>query len=97
MVCDGLGCPLACFLSPGQMSDSKDALALLSALPSANLLPADESYDADWFREAFEDKGLPPASLPGAGARTRLGIKASSTSSITASKISLPVSRADAG
>ena len=32
MVCDGLGRPLTFFLSPGQMSDAKGTLALLSAL-----------------------------------------------------------------
>lgn len=58
MVCDGLGRPLTFFLSPGQMSDAKGALALLSALPSAKRLLADRSYDADWFRDALDDKGI---------------------------------------
>ncbi len=58
MVCDGLGRPLTFFLSPGQMSDAKGALALLNALPPAKALLADKGYDADWFREALEDKGI---------------------------------------
>ncbi|WP_376780423.1 IS5 family transposase [Paracoccus jeotgali] len=58
MVCDGLGRPLTFFLSPGQMSDAKGALALLSDLPSAKVLLADKGYDADWFREALADRGI---------------------------------------
>nr|WP_273523848.1 IS5 family transposase [Rhodosalinus sediminis] len=58
MVCDGLGRPLTFFLSPGQVSDAKGALALLSALPSAKRLLADRGYDADWFRQALDDKGI---------------------------------------
>ena len=58
MVCDGLGRPLTFFLSPGQMGDAKGALALLSDLPPAKMLLADKGYDADWFREALEDKGI---------------------------------------
>jgi len=58
MVCDGLGRPLTFFLSPGQVSDAKGALALLSALPPAKRLLADRGYDADWFRQALDDKGI---------------------------------------
>jgi transposase len=58
MVCDRLGRPLTFFLSPGQMSDAKGALALLDALPPATMLLADKGYDADWFREALEEKGI---------------------------------------
>ena len=58
MICDGLGRPLTFFLSPGQMSDAKGALALLDALPPAKIILGDKGYDADWFREALEDKGV---------------------------------------
>jgi len=58
MVRDGLGRPPTFFLSPGQMSDAKDALALVDASPPAKMLLADKGYDADWFREALEDKGI---------------------------------------
>ncbi|WP_407947353.1 IS5 family transposase [Phaeovulum veldkampii] len=58
MVCDGLGRPLTFFLSPGQMSDAKGALVLLDALPPAKMLLGDKGYDADWFREALDDKGI---------------------------------------
>lgn len=77
MVCDGLGRPLTFFLSPGQMSDATGALALLSALPRAKRLLADRGYDADWFRQALDDKSIaaciparrgrkiPPSTMPG--------------------------------
>ena len=40
------------------MSDAKGALSLLSDLPSAKVLLADKGYDADWFRQALEDRGI---------------------------------------
>ena len=46
------------FLSAGQMSDARGALALLGDLPAARVLLADKGYDADWFREALRDKGI---------------------------------------
>ena len=58
MVWDRLGRPLTFFLSLGQMGNAKGALALLSNLPPAKMLLADNGYDADWFREALEDKGI---------------------------------------
>ena len=45
MVSDGHGRPLNFFLSPGQMSDAKGALALLRDLPPASTLLADKGYD----------------------------------------------------
>ena len=56
-ICDEFGRPLTFFLSAGQMSDAKGALALLSALPSAKVLLGDKGYDADWFREALAARG----------------------------------------
>ena len=58
MVCDGLGRPLTFFLLPGQMCDAKTAGALLNALPPARRLLADRSYEADWFRQALDGKGI---------------------------------------
>lgn len=46
VVCDGRGRPLTFFLSPGQMSDTKGALALLSDLPPAKVLLADAAERA---------------------------------------------------
>ena len=45
-------------LSEGQMSDYKGAALMLDALPPAKQLLGDKGYDADWFREALEDKGI---------------------------------------
>ena len=47
MMSDGRGRPLTFFLSPGQMSDAKGALVLLSELPPAKRLLGDKGYDAD--------------------------------------------------
>ena len=40
------------------MSDAKGALVLLSALPPAKRLLVDRGYDADWFRETLDKKGI---------------------------------------
>ena len=40
------------------MSDAKGALALLDALPPAKVILTDNGYDADWFREALDQKGI---------------------------------------
>ena len=58
MVCDGRCRPLTFFLSPGQMSDARGALALLGALPPAKTLIGDKGYDADWFRKALADRDI---------------------------------------
>lgn len=48
------------FLTAGQRSDYIGARALQDGLPPAEHLLADRGYDADWYREAFEDKGVTP-------------------------------------
>ena len=40
------------------------ARALLDALPATKVLGSDKGYDADWFREALEDKGRAACILP---------------------------------
>ena len=40
------------------MSNARGARALLDALLPAKTLSANKGYDADWFREALEDKGI---------------------------------------
>ena len=42
------------------MSDYKGARLIVDALPPAKHLLADRGYDADWFREALQDKGITP-------------------------------------
>jgi transposase len=59
-VTDAAGRPLRMFLTAGQRSDYIGARALLDDLPPAEHMLADRGYDADWYREAPEDKGITP-------------------------------------
>jgi transposase len=59
-VTDAAGRPLRMFLTAGQRSDDIGARALLDGLPSAENLLADRGYDADWYRDALEGKGIKP-------------------------------------
>jgi transposase len=58
MVSDGRGRPLNFFLSPGQMSDAKGALVLLTELPPAKRRLGDKGYNADWLRDELNSRGL---------------------------------------
>jgi transposase len=42
------------------MSDYNGARLIVDALPPAKHLLADRGYDADWFREALQEKGIEP-------------------------------------
>ncbi|WP_442902526.1 IS5 family transposase [Frigidibacter sp. MR17.14] len=57
-VTDGEGRPLRLFMTAGQVSDYTGARAMLRDLPPAKWLLGDRGYDADWFREGLQDKGL---------------------------------------
>ncbi|MEL6667172.1 MAG: IS5 family transposase [Pseudomonadota bacterium] len=59
-VTDALGRPLRMFLTAGQRSDYIGARGLLHDLPDAKHMLADRGYDAEWYREALEDKGIMP-------------------------------------
>ena len=63
-ICDSKGRPISFFVSAGQVSDYIGARALLSSLPDVDWLLGDRRYDADWFREALQDKGI-RACIPG--------------------------------
>ena len=63
-ICDSQGRPLDLFVTAGQVSDYIGARALLSSLPKVDWLLGDRGYDADWFREALQDKGI-RACIPG--------------------------------
>jgi transposase len=63
-ICDSRGRPLDLFVTAGQVSDYIGARALLSTLPDVDWLLGDRGYDADWFREAWKDKGI-RACIPG--------------------------------
>ena len=69
-VTDRNGRPLDFFMTAGQISDYTGAAALLDSLPSAEWILADRGYDADWFREALEEKGIKPC-IPGRKSRSK--------------------------
>ena len=46
------------------MSDYNGARLIVDALPPAKRLLADRGYDADWFQEALQDKGIEPCIPP---------------------------------
>lgn len=64
-VTDANGRPLSFFMTAGQVSDYIGAAALLDELPKAQWLLADRGYDADWFRDALQAKGITSASRAG--------------------------------
>lgn len=57
---DSVGRPIRFYISVGQVSDYFGARALANSLPSADWLLGDRGFDAEWFREAFLDKGITP-------------------------------------
>ena len=67
-VTDAEGRPIRFFITAGQISDYTGAAALLDSLPKADWLLADRGYDADWFREALQGKGIKPC-IPGRKSR----------------------------
>ena len=69
-VTDSLGRPMRFFISAGQVSDYTGARALMNSLPSADWLLGDRGYDADWFREALNDRGIKPC-IPGRKSRDK--------------------------
>ena len=63
-ICDSQGRPFNLFVTAGQVSDYIGARAPVSSLPKVDWLLGDRGYDADWFREALQDKGI-RACIPG--------------------------------
>jgi transposase len=68
-VTDANGRPLSFFITAGQISDYTGAAALLDDLPKAKWMLADRGYDAEWFRDALEQKGITPC-IPGRKSRS---------------------------
>src|SRR3546814_4884965 len=54
------GRPISFFMTAGPVSDYTGAAALLERLPNAQWMMADRGYDADWFRDALQEKGITP-------------------------------------
>ncbi|MBF0852429.1 IS5 family transposase [Gluconobacter sp. R75690] len=67
-ITDQNGRPLSFFMTAGQISDYTGATALLDSLPAAQWMLGDRGYDADWFRDALEEKGIKPC-IPGRKSR----------------------------
>lgn len=59
-VTDAAGRPLRMFMTASQQSDYIGTRALLDGFPTAERMLADRGYDADWYREALEDKLFTP-------------------------------------
>ncbi len=64
------GRPISFFMTAGPVSDYTGAAALLDGLPNADWLLGDRDYDADWFRDALEEKGITPC-IPGRKSRSK--------------------------
>ena len=65
------------------MSDYNGARLIVDALPPAKHLLADRGYDADWFREALQEKGIEPCIRRGKTASERSDTIRPSTNSAT--------------
>lgn len=63
-ITDANGRPLSFFITAGQINDYTDAAALLDDMPKAQWMLADRRYDADWFRDALEQRAIKPC-IPG--------------------------------
>ena len=59
-VTDANGRPSSFFTTADQVSDYTGAAALREDLPKAQWMLADRGYDAAWFRDALEQKGIKP-------------------------------------
>lgn len=69
-VTDANGRPVSFFITAGQIGDYTGAAALLDELPKAKRLLADRGYDADWYRDALQAKGITPC-IPGRKSRNK--------------------------
>ncbi|MCP4026638.1 MAG: IS5 family transposase [Sphingomonas sp.] len=67
-VTDAEGRPLSFFMTAGQVSDYTGAAELLDDLPKAQWMLGDRGYDADWYRDALQAKGITPC-IPGRKSR----------------------------
>jgi transposase len=62
--------PLSFFMSAGATSDYTGAAALLKSPPPAQWLLANRGYDAEWFRDGPQNKGIKPR-IPGRNSRIK--------------------------
>ena len=59
-------------LTAGQVSDYTGARKMLDDLPAAKHLLADRGYDADWFRDGLQKKGITPCIPPKKNRKRRI-------------------------
>ena len=85
-VSDADGRPLSFFMTAGQVSDYTGAAALLDDLPKAQWLLGDRGYDADWFRDALEAKGIQPCIQGRKSATSRSDTTSAATGGAAASR-----------
>lgn len=67
---DTNGRPISFFITAGLVSDYTSEAALLDTLPKAQWMLADRGYNADWVRDALQDKGIKP-SMPDRKSRNK--------------------------
>ncbi|KTW05877.1 transposase [Sphingomonas sanguinis] len=67
---DAKGRPVSFLMTAGQVSDYIGAAALLDDMPKAQRVLVDRGYDADWFRDALQAKGIEPC-IPGWRSRNK--------------------------
>lgn len=92
-VADANGRPLRFFMTAGQISDYTGAAALLDDLPKAQWLLGDRGYDADWFRDALQAKGIQPCIQVGDPATSRSGTTSAAIDAAAASRSCSAASR----
>lgn len=63
-VTDANGRPLSFFITDGQISEYTGAAAFLDNLLKTQWMLADRGYDAEWFRDALEQRSIKPC-IPG--------------------------------
>lgn len=56
VITDANGRSVSFFMTAGQASDYTGAAALLGSLPKMQWMLADPGYDADWYRDALQEK-----------------------------------------
>jgi transposase len=59
-ITDAKGRHLKFFMTAGEVGDYTGAAALLSSLPTAEWMIADQCYNAECSRDALKDKGIRP-------------------------------------
>lgn len=80
-------------MTAGQVSDYAGAAALLDDLSKAQWPLGNRGYDAGWFRDALDDKGIQPASQVGDPATRPSGTTSAATGGADVSRSSSAASR----